>query len=82
MLKDDMFPVLIEHKSGHTVQIETEKNRVVILSPDGTSVVLDKVYRWCTKCDGVRPISQFSWRSMGDAGELRTQPNCERHSRT
>ena len=77
----NLFPVVVKHKSGHVVETDTSSNRVVITAPDGTQVTLDKSYRWCAKCDGVRPLCQFTWRSMGETGEIRTQPHCERHPR-
>ena len=76
-----MFETEVMHKSGHMVVIDEAKNRVEIHAPDGSLVVLDKCYRWCKLCDGVRPLAQWTWRAMGDTGQLRTQPYCERHQR-
>ena len=78
----DFFQRYIEkhHRGGYIVRIYTDENRVEMYTDSDHMILFDNVYRYCPKCDGVRPLNQFTWRSMA-GNHLRTQPYCERHSR-
>ena len=76
----ELWTTVKEHVGGYRVLTHHPNNRVEI-TVRGQRVVLDKMYRWCPRCDCPQPLSDFTWRTV-EGEHLRTQPYCSRHSRS